>query len=286
METERPVLRSRVWLIAVCTLAALLLGLATIGAGTHETTVAILVTAVLTSLIVVVWATIVFRAQRREHEEHLTAWAAERAVHTERLRIARELHDLASHGIGLITVRAASCRSLPECVCGCERESALHDIEITGRQTMMELRRMIGVLRTAESESAPLQPPTSFADLPHIIATAREGGVSVALETRRLEGVSPGVQLTACAIVREGLVNAARHAGATTARVVVAGGAGHVRVSVEDDGPAGNWTPHPGAGYGLAGLRERARTLGGTVTAEPHGTGWRLEATLPDSEQT
>ncbi|CAL9470791.1 hypothetical protein SUDANB121_02846 [Nocardiopsis dassonvillei] len=283
---ERPVPRSRTWATAAALLALLTALLATTGA--EPRALALTGAAVIAGAAagVVVWALLRSRRQRRAYEDELTAWAAERAAQAERLRIARDLHDLASHGLGLITVRAAAARTASGPGGEAERSRALADIERAGREATAELRRMLTVLRAPgeQVEPARLRPADTLRDLPAIARSARVGGVAAALDLGEVGDVSAGAQLTVCAIVREGLANTARHAGPVTARVTVRHDGGAVAVEVEDDGPAPGWRPHPGAGRGITGLRERVALLGGTLSAGRHGSGFRLAAAVPDGE--
>ena len=245
--------------------------LATVGVDRPVAVVTSVLLSGVIAFVVLIWALARSGQQRRAYEEDLTAWAAERAAQTERLRIARDLHDLASHGLGLITVRAAAARTLDGPAGDAERSRALADIERTGRAATTELRRMLGVLRTPGSEAVPLRPAETLADLHEIVEAARVGGVIAALTVEDLGDVSAGAQLTVCAVVREALANTARHAGPVAARVAVRREGGAVVVTVEDDGPAPGWQPHPGAGQGLTGLRERVATLGGVLRRERRG---------------
>ncbi|OZV74587.1 histidine kinase [Micromonospora echinospora] len=280
--TDRPVLRSRVWLITALLLATLVLALSTIGDVQPAGTLAVLLAAASCAVSVLAWALLRTRRQRRIYEDELTAWAAERAAHAERLRIARDLHDLASHGLGLITVRAAAARTLTGPAGDAERVAALTDIERAGRQATTELRRLLTVLRTP-GDDAPLRPAETLDDLPHILHSARASGVTVTLDIGDTGEVSAGVQLTVCAIVREALANTARHAGPASAHIAVYRDSDAIIATVADDGPTPGWVPHPGAGAGLAGLRERVGALGGSLHAERAGHGYRVTARLPET---
>ena len=280
----RPELRSRAWLTATIVLAVLGLSLAATGVREPVTVLVTVLAAAGIALGVMIWALVRTGKQRRAYEDDLTAWAAERAAQAERLRIARDLHDLASHGLGLITVRAAAARTLTGPASETEHVRALADIERTGRAATTELRRMLTVLRAPGGEPAPLRPAESFADLPAVVDAARAGGVTVSVQAGDLGDTSAGVQLTACAIVREALANTARHAGPTGARVVVRRETGSVVLTVEDDGPVPGWEPCPGAGQGLAGLRERVAALGGELRAGVERSGFRVVAHLPDHQ--
>lgn len=230
-----------------------------------------------------VWAVQRSHRHRRHYEARLTEWAAERAVAQERLRIARDLHDLTSHGLGVITVRASATSFLEGSGADGERDQALRDIERVSRETMTELRRMLTLLRTPGDVSAPLRPADTLATLPVIVADAERHGLTVRLDSGSEDGagLNPGVQLTACAVIREALANVLRHAGPTTATVVVAQAERCLTVEISDDGPQPGWRSEPGAGQGLTGLRERLATHGGSLDASPDGTGFVLHARIP-----
>jgi two-component system, NarL family, sensor histidine kinase DesK len=283
METGRPTWKSRAW-PAVWTTLGLLVVLLLGPAAQGPAAKAFALVAVGLAVSVAVLAVLRNRRDRRAHEDRLAAWAGERAAQAERLRIAGDLHDLVSHGLGLITVRAAVAARLTGPDGPTERAAALADIETVSRETTTELRRMLTVLRSPDAPAA-LRPAESLADLPGIVAAARGAGLDATLDEAACGAVSPGVQLTVCAVVREALSNAARHAGPTRARVALHrddGGSGAVTVSVRDDGPAAGWEPRPGAGHGLAGLRERVTALGGALDAGPDGAGFAVTARIPD----
>ncbi|MEU1232311.1 histidine kinase [Streptomyces sp. NPDC005828] len=274
---ERPRWTSRTGAIATAVVVVLLLILVAGGSsarGAQITLVAVPCVAVAVS----VWAMARTRTQRREYERRLTTWAAERANQAERLRIAHDLHDLVSHGIGLITVRAATAQAT-----GQEREelaTALSDIEDVSRQTTTELRRMLTVLRepAATGDAAPLRPAESFADLPGIVAAAERTGLTVHLDCVEPARVSAGVQLVTCAVAREALHNALRHAGPTITTLTVRADGDDLLVRVEDEGPVPGWRAGTGAGHGLSVLRDRVQAVGGALTAAPCGPGFRVEA--------
>lgn len=280
MDIDRPRWRLREWPIAASALLVAVL-LLFVGGGSSDAGrwVAIVGNAIVTVL-VLIWAVRRLRSQRMRYEDELTVWATQRAADAERLRIASELHDLVSHGLGLITVRAAAARKMTGTEGETERINALSDIEDAGRETTTELRRMLTVLR--RPGSAPLRPADTLNDLPVIVAAASASGLTVTLEAEDLPEVSPGVQLTVCAIVREALNNTIRHAGPTRAHVVVRHDGDTVLVDVDDAGPADGWTSQPGAGHGLTGLRERVTALGGTVSAQQRPDGFHIAACIPD----
>ncbi|WP_394361526.1 sensor histidine kinase [Amycolatopsis sp. SB7-3] len=278
---DRPEWRSRAWLVASAVLVVAAVALLAVGAnGPGAVVVPILVVA--TAIGVTTWTVVRARKRRLDYEARLTGWAAEHATQHERLRIARELHDIVSHGLGVITLRASAARRVRGEVREAEREQALADIERTSRDAVTELRRMLAVLRDPDERGAPLRPVLNLSDLPAIVEAVRPLGLEPRLDVGELGDVSPGIQATVCEIVREAVANTARYAGPTTARVGLRREGDTIVVTVEDDGPRNAWSPAAGAGHGLAGLRERAEILGGELHAAPAGTGFRLTARLPD----
>ncbi|MEV8354228.1 sensor histidine kinase [Streptomyces niveus] len=203
---------------------------------------------------------------------------AQRAVTEERLRIARELHDVVTHSMGLIVVKASVAnhvvRTRPE-----EAHDALRIIEATGRGALTEMRHMLGVLRsdtTGERLPAALGPVPGPGALPEL---ARRAGAE--LTTEGLEGLPEGAGLAVHRIVQEALTNVLRHAGpAVPCRVRVSAVDGVVDIEIADDGPPRAGQPREG--HGLVGMRERVALYGGTFRAGPRDTGgFAVRATLP-----
>ncbi|WP_406245411.1 sensor histidine kinase [Microbacterium sp. M] len=283
MDIDRPLWRSRAWLTATVLLVVVAGLLSFVGVDRPASAWAAVAVAAAVAMSVVGWAFDRTRRQRRRYEEELASWAGERARQTERLRIASDLHDLVSHGLGIITVRAAVARTVtgPDGVA--ERADALTDIERVSRETTTELRRMLTVLR--DPDAAPLRPADTLDDLPAIVQDANIAGLTATLGVEELTDVSPGAQLTVCAVVREALHNTIRHAGPTSARVSVRRDGATVLVEVQDSGQRNSWQPQAGAGHGLDGLRERVTALGGTLDAEPDGDGFHVTARIPDLAQ-
>ena len=281
MVRKRPARRSRVWSIAI---GALLIVLIVIFAFGLTGNLGVILLAVI-ALAVAVWAVFRLRVERAAHEEALTSWAASEAVFAERLRIARDLHDIISHGLGMISVRAATAKHL-NTKNASEKAllEAIDDVEVLSRQATLELRRMLETLRAVD-EPAPRHPTDTLSSLPDIIAGAQRAGLRVELHQEDLGPVSPGAQPAICAIVREGLDNSARHAGFTRVWVHLSRENDTISISITDNGPSTGWNAAPGAGHGLIGLRERVTSLGGTLYARPHETGFRLEATVPEGMQ-
>ena len=271
---QRPARRSGVWPVVVATLLAVLALLAVVGAGGAAVWALPALIAV-GAAGVATWAVRRTRADRADHEARLTRWAAAEAIAAERMRIARDLHDIVSHGLGLITMRAAAGRLEPD------PAAALVDIEAASRSATAELRRMLSVLRTAD-EAGPRQPVDALDSLPAIVQETAALGLRTRLVVEPVGAVSPGVQVAVCRAVREGLHNVARHAGPSDVRVRIHRDGDTVVAAVSDTGPDGPRPAAPGAGHGLLGLRERVTGLGGTLHAGPAGTGFRLVARIPD----
>ncbi len=218
---------------------------------------------------------------------------ARRAVVEERLRIARELHDVVAHAISVIAVQAGVgahvATQQPE-----EAHKALAAVEATSRTALNELRRLLGVLRQGDQDGEPhdsLAPVPGLAALDALVAQVGEAGLAVRL---RVEGtrpqVPPGVDLSAYRIVQEALTNVLKHAGPARAQVVVCYGEREVTVEVSDDGrgaaagdaAGGVAADRAGTGHGLVGVRERVALFGGDleVGSRPGG-GFRVAARLP-----
>lgn len=278
---ERFARRLSAWSIAIG--APLLVLIVTFAFGLHGYLAVILPVSI--ALAVAIWAVLRLGVERAAHEAALTSWAASEAIFAERLRIARDLHDIISHGLGMITVRAATARHLnAQNTSGRVLLEAIEDVEALSRQATLELRRMLETLRQGD-ERAPRRPADTLASLPEIIAGAQRAGLRVELHQEDLGSVSPGAQLAICAIVREGLGNSARHAGFTRVQVNLFRKHNTISITITDDGPSTGWAAAPGAGHGLIGLRERVNSLGGALYAGPHATGFRLEATVPEGTQ-
>jgi signal transduction histidine kinase len=212
------------------------------------------------------------------------AWAlaeeARRRAGEERMRIARELHDVLAHNISLINVQAGVALHLMDEQPGQSR-TALQAIKQASNDALGELRSVLDVLRQGE-EQPPRSPATGLAQLGSLVAGVQATGLEV---RTRVEGVPrplpAGTDLAAFRIVQESLTNVTRHAGPATATVLVRYGDRELTVQVDDDGRG------PGAsgpGNGIRGMRERVAALDGELTAGPRpGGGFRVEAHLPPS---
>lgn len=210
---------------------------------------------------------------------------ARREVTQERLRIARELHDVIAHSMSVITVQAAY-GALVIDTQPAHARSTLEAIEATGRQALSELRTLLGVLRTADphdaSEKAALGPFPSLAGLDQLISQTAQAGVRVQLTATAPEPMSPGMELTAYRIVQEALTNVVRHARTATARVMIDQHDNQLIIEILDDGVRAAAAAHGPPGHGLIGMRERVLAYGGTLHAAPTADGgFRVHATIP-----
>ena len=235
----------------------------------------------LSTILLVCWIWWAARRSGRRQAEQLRSQQISTAVTMERLTIARDLHDLISHGIGLITVRAAVARNVdaedPE-----RLAAALCDIEQASRATTLELRRMLQVLRS--DQDAPLSPSPGDPNWDDLLASAERAGLHVEMSNGGVTPNSEGVALAIHRILQEGLANAARHAGPTSVHVELTRRGEVLHVAVTDSGPVPGWRSPPGTGSGLIGLRERVAALGGNLRHHRSPDGFRLEAELPDPE--
>jgi signal transduction histidine kinase len=216
------------------------------------------------------------RAAALEHadEERLAQAAAD-----ERARIARELHDVISHSISVITVQTQAVRRRLRP----DQEAEARDlaaVESTARQAMVELRRLFGVLR-ADGERAPLAPQPGLDQLPRLLERTREANLPVDLhvEGERVP-LSPGIDLTAYRIIQESVTNVLKHAADSRVTVTLDYAPAELGISVVDDGRR---TPRDhGAGHGLVGMRERVALFGGRLDVGPRpGGGFAVHAVLP-----
>lgn len=196
----------------------------------------------------------------------------------ERLRIARELHDIVSHNLSVIAVQAGVANHIAE-QRPAEAREALRSIEKTSRSALLEMRIMLGVLRSAPAERLPRQPVPDLAALRGLADRTIGAGVAVDLEVTGTGNPPAGVALAVYRIVQESLTNVVKHAAPANCTVRVDAGEESVGVQVVDDGTRSAW---PGGGHGLVGMRERVMMYGGEFTAGPlPGGGFGVSARLP-----
>jgi len=228
---------------------------------------------------------VIERAAEREREQ------ARRAGAEERVRIARELHDVVAHAMSIIAVRSGVARMVLD-VRPDEAREALGIIEGTSRQALAEMRLLVGVLRDADAGH--LQPDRGpapgLASLPELVTHVGQAGVSVGVQVEgEPRSLTPGVDLCAYRIIQEALTNVVRHAAPATAELMLRYRPDEVVIEVTDNGAAQLKASPPartgdGAGHGLAGMRERVAVYGGELVAEATASGFRVLARIPTEQ--
>ena len=270
---DRPVLRSRAWIVAAAVLATVLLVLATVGVDQVPFAIAASVTAFLLSCAVVAWAFVRSARQWRAHEDELTAWAAERAAAAERLRIARDLHDVVGHQLTALSVNlqvASRTATGP----------AKDDLEVcraVASDLLRDVREVVSQLR--ETPSAGPEFAEELRTIGHSVPSPVVD-VDVADDLPPL-GAAEADVVRRC--IQEIVTNAVRHSGATSVWIAVEELDGVVSVTARDDGQgSGGDGADVVMGHGLTGMVERFEALGGSVawTARP-GQGFTLQASVP-----
>ena len=248
---------------------------------------------------------LVVRKQLDARAEHIAALAERaellaakqeeserRATLAERLRIARELHDIVAHHLSVVVIQAQGAQRMADRDPARAR-TAMADVERTGRTALEEMRRLLGLLGSGEPAVAmpdgAYVPPLGLADVDDLAERLRRAGLDVTV-VRRGEApeIPEDVGLTVYRIVQEALTNVLKHAGPAAATVELAltheEGAGQLGVTVTDDGRGASAAldAPPGAGRGTAGMRERVASLGGKLSLGPQpGGGFRVHATIP-----
>jgi signal transduction histidine kinase len=230
-------------------------------------------------------ATLVERAERLEHERDQQAQIAAAA---ERTRIAREMHDVIAHSLAVIVALAdgatAKLEAEPE-----RAGRAIRDISDVGRQALGDTRRLLGILRTEQSDDG-FAPQPGIEQISELLSQVRSTGLDADLTVEgTILAIPPGAELTAYRIVQEAITNTLKHAsGATKVQARVRYLPPHLEILVTDDGrgrlPGGATTS---SGHGLIGMRERVAPYGGTVEAGQGPTGgWTVRATIRVTDST
>ncbi|MFD9504894.1 histidine kinase [Streptomyces sp. NPDC060035] len=231
------------------------------------------------------------RAERTREEE------ARRRVAEERLRIARDLHDVVAHHIALVNVQAGVAAHVMDKRPDQAKEALAH-VREASRSALGELRTTVGLLRQSGDPAAPTEPAPGLAVLGELVDTFRNAGLPVEVACTHRESPLPAaVDLAAYRVIQEALTNVRKHAGAevkaevsvvrvgSTAEITVLDN-GRGRPRATDDG-TNPYEERDGGGHGLIGMRERVTALGGTLTAGPrYGGGFRVHAILPVMSRT
>ncbi|MEO7803345.1 MAG: histidine kinase [Actinomycetota bacterium] len=214
----------------------------------------------------------------------------------DRVRIAQELHDIIAHSVSLMTVQVSAARRVFHTK-PADAEKALAAAEETGRQSLTEIRNIVGVLRSADASieaaslgepsdvdvTGPMAPQPGLKDLPTLISGLQETGLNVRLDVVGEPPLVPqGTELAIYRIIQEALTNSMRYAGKADVLVRVNNTDTAIEISVVDNGSGASSSSHV-AGHGLRGMRERALALGGTLEAGPglSGKGWIVQASIP-----
>ncbi|OLT19262.1 hypothetical protein BJF79_17005 [Actinomadura sp. CNU-125] len=209
---------------------------------------------------------------RRDHAARFARELADRAVGEERLRIARELHDIVAHSMSLIAVKSGVAVHVAQAR-PAEAVDALRIIEATSRGTLAEMRQLLGVLRADAAGDGDLAPAPGLSALDALAERAAMAGVRVDLDVRAGD-VPESVALSVYRIVQEAVTNVVKHAAPARCSVRVDTGGGRVAVDVTDDGPGARVLPgDPGGGHGIIGMRERVMMYGGEFGAGPRPEG-------------
>jgi signal transduction histidine kinase len=243
------------------------------------------VTIVMILVTIIAWLVGHSIRQAQAQAELVRVQAAAQAAMAERVRIARELHDMVAHSIGIIAIQAGSGRRVFDARPDQARD-ALAAIEATSRETLSGLRRMVTGLRRTDLEpgpgQVPLGPAPGLADMDRLAATALDAGVRVDVDVDwrgSREPLPPDIDLSAFRIIQEAVTNVVRHARTDQCQVSIGQQDGQLSIEVTDGGCG---SAAAGTGYGIIGMRERAALLGGDFSAGPRaGGGFRVAARLP-----
>nr|WSW66991.1 sensor histidine kinase [Streptomyces sp. NBC_00995] len=236
---------------------------------------------------VVAWLVGSSSYEARRHDESLAARATQQAVIQERLRIAREMHDMVAHSVGIIALQAGAAARVVHTRPDAARE-AMSAVETAGRETLAGLRRMLGALRQAdpddegaERDARQLRPAEGLADVERLARATTAAGVRVEVNWEgERRPLPPDIDLSAFRIIQESVTNVVRHAASGSCRVSVAYGFEDLSIEVTDGGRGAGLATDPG--FGLVGMRERVALLHGEFAAAPRPEGgFRVAVRLP-----
>ncbi|MGI5368600.1 sensor histidine kinase [Streptomyces iakyrus] len=220
---------------------------------------------------------------RAEHAERTREEEARLRVTEERMRIARELHDVVAHHMALANAQAGTAAHLaltrPE-----QTQKILNDLAGTTSSALRELKAALGLLRQDDEVpgSGPLDPSPGLSRLPELVSACESAGLKVTVDTEgEPQPLSPGVDLTAYRIVQEALTNVTKHATAEAARILLTYTGSRLLITVSNDGPSKPEAAR-GRGFGVMGMRERALSIGGELCAGPRPQGgFEVTTALP-----
>ncbi|RCH69522.1 two-component sensor histidine kinase [Streptomyces sp. SDr-06] len=220
--------------------------------------------------------------ERAERAEHGREEEARRRVAEERLRIARDLHDVVAHHIALVNVQAGVAAHVMDKRPDQAKEALAH-VREASRSALGELRATVGLLRQSGDPAAPTEPAPGLAVLDDLLSGFRRAGLPVELARSDDAPLPASVDLAAYRVIQEALTNVQKHAGpGAKAEVSIVRVGPHTEITVIDNGTGTGAAAGDGGGHGLLGMRERVTALGGTCTAGPrYGGGFRVQAILP-----
>jgi signal transduction histidine kinase len=268
--------------VAACTTALLVVVGELISPGSGASALLVAVT------VVVTLAGVLVRSERARLDAIRETGASE-----ERLRIARDLHDLIGHGLGIVAVQSSTARMALDSGDTATARTAMSAVEASSRTALREMRELLGVLRgigdaeSAESADAETNRPPApgLADITSLVDNIRIAGVAVTSEIGGdLTDVPRAVQLCAYRVVQESLTNALKHAPGAIVAVRVVGSGQLLRVVVETTGGTPTGEDVDSGGLGLVSIRTRVAAAGGRVRMGPTPSGWLIEADLPMRE--
>jgi signal transduction histidine kinase len=279
--TERPVVIGATILTGAATVATLIVHGDQINAGTVGSRLVVIGLVVAVALYLRARADYINglkeRAERLERERELLS---QQAVGDERVRIARELHDVVAHNVSLMVVQAQALAATgPQDT----QHEALGHVADLGREALSEMHRMLGVLRLQNGGAPEFEPQPGVRDLPTLIERTRQAGLQATLTVEGAARELPAaVDLSVYRIVQEALTNVIRHAHAQQAVVTLGYATDTLEVTVLDDGTGPNGD-QGNSGHGLVGMRERVALFGGEleIGQRTYGTGFRVRALIP-----
>jgi signal transduction histidine kinase len=221
------------------------------------------------------------RAQRLERERELLD---QQAAAQERLRIARELHDVVAHNVSLMLIQA---QALEQTADDASARDGARTIAELGREAMREMHRTLELMRS-EDAAEDLKPQPALSDLAPLLARAQAAGVNVELSVKGVPRPLPaGIELSAYRILQEAITNVIKHSGSDRASVELRYREHELELEIVDQGDGSGENGLPGSGHGLVGMRERVALFGGELQAGPlNGRGYRVLATLPYVRRT
>ncbi|MEV0645001.1 sensor histidine kinase [Phytomonospora sp. NPDC050363] len=219
--------------------------------------------------------------ERRLYAARAGEQIAGKAAAEERLRIARELHDVVAHSMGVIAVKAGVANHVIE-TNPHEARDALQVIEAASRAGLVELRQMLSLLRSEDQGEDPRAPSPGLKAVPALVHHARAAGVQVVTDTSSVGELPEGVELAAYRIIQEALTNVVKHAAPADCLLRLTDDGRVLTVEITDSGPGRRLLPPGPGGHGMLGMRERVAVYGGEFTAgRMQGGGFRVAATLP-----